>query len=255
MSQYVLIELFNNFVMKRFFDIVFSLIGLIIFLPIIILISIFVWFEDKSNPLYISKRVGLNGNYFKMIKIRTMVVNADKFCIDSTSSKDPRITKIGKYLRNYKLDELPQLFNILFGELSFVGPRPNVRREIDLYSNLELNLLTVKPGITDFASIVYSDESQILADKKDPDLSYNQLIRPGKSMLGLFYIENKNLFVDIFLIITTIISLFSRKTSLTLVSYLLKKLKASNKILKIASRKTPLVPSPAPGYNEFLKKR
>ena len=241
--------------MKRFFDIVFSLIGLVVFLPVIIIISIFVWNEDKSSPFYISKRVGLNGNYFNMIKIRTMVVNADKFGIDSTSSNDPRITKLGKFLRNYKLDELPQLFNILFGQLSFVGPRPNVRREINLYSKLEMRLLSVKPGITDFASIVYSDESNILADKTDPDLSYNQLIRPGKSLLGLFYIENKNLVVDIFLIITTIISLFSRKRSLTLVTYLLKKLKASNKIIDIASRKKPLVPSPAPGYNEILKKR
>ena len=121
-----------------------------------------------------------------MIKLRSMIVNAEKSKVDSTSSNDPRITKIGKIIRKLKLDELSQLFNVFIGEMSLVGPRPNVKRETDLYTKVEKNLLSVKPGITDFASIIFSDESEILKNVDDPDISYNQLIRPWKSRLGLF---------------------------------------------------------------------
>ena len=115
--------------MKRLFDILFSIFGLIITFPFLFIILIIVWHKDKSNPFYISKRVGKNGKEFKLIKIRTMIKNADKSNVDSTSISDKRITKIGSKIRKYKIDELPQLLNIFLGEMSFVGPRPNVRRE------------------------------------------------------------------------------------------------------------------------------
>ena len=145
----------TNPVKKRIFDIIFSFIGILFLIPIIIPFIFLIWLQDFDNPLYIADRVGLNFKKFKIIKLRSMIVKADKSKVDSTSANDPIITKIGAIIRKLKLDELTQLFNVLKGEMSFVGPRPNVERETDLYSNKEKELLTVKPGITDFASIVF----------------------------------------------------------------------------------------------------
>ena len=186
--------------MKRFFDIFFSIFGILIISPFLFIILFMVWKKDKSNPLYIAKRVGKNGKEFNLIKIRTMIINADKNNVDSTSVNDKRITKIGSRIRKYKIDELPQLFNIFLGHMSFVGPRPNVRRETNLYTDVESKLLKIKPGITDFASIIFSDEGSILEGSLDPDLTYNQLIRPGKSKLGLYYLKNNNILIDVFII-------------------------------------------------------
>lgn len=241
--------------MKRLFDIFFSIFGLIIISPFLSIILIMVWHKDKANPFYISKRVGKNGKEFKLIKIRTMVKNADKSKVDSTSISDNRITKIGSKIRKYKIDELPQLFNIFLGDMSFVGPRPNVIRETNLYTDLEYKLLKIKPGITDFSSIVFSDEANILENSIDPDLSYNQLIRPGKSKLGLFYFDHKNFLIDICLISITLISLFSRKISLKMIVFLLSKLKASKELILLASRRKQLIPSPPPGSNEIVRSR
>ncbi len=241
--------------MKRIFDICFSLFGLILTLPIIVPFLIIVWLKDKSNPFYISKRVGENGNLFKLIKIRTMVINADISGVNSTSLNDPRITSIGLIIRKYKIDELPQLINILKGEMSLVGPRPNVKRETDLYTKIESQLLKIKPGLTDFASIVFSDESEILAGSKDPDLTYNQLIRPLKSRLGLFYIYQNNLLVDISLIFITLINAISRKKSLKMINRLLKNLNAPQELIEAASRKSKLIPSPPPGSDMITKSR
>tara|TARA_Y100001970_G_C14257765_1_gene876871 strand:- start:9689 stop:10420 length:732 start_codon:yes stop_codon:yes gene_type:complete len=241
--------------MKRSLDILLSLFGLIIVAPFVFTALILVWLEDRSSPVYIANRVGRNGREFKMIKIRTMIVNADSNGVDSTSSNDPRITRVGKFIRKYKIDELTQLINILFGEMSFVGPRPNVRRETDLYTPQEMRLLLMKPGLTDFASIVFSDESSILADFEDPDISYNQLIRPGKSRLGLFYVYNHNFLVDVFLIIITLINIFDRKRSLRLLSRLLSSLGASKELLQISSRKEPLKIMPPPGSDMIIKSR
>ena len=241
--------------MKRFFDIFFSIFGLIITSPFLFIILFMVWNKDKSNPFYISKRVGKKGKEFKLIKIRTMVKNADKSNVDSTSISDKRITKIGSKIRKYKIDELPQLLNIFLGDMSFVGPRPNVRRETNLYTDLESKLLTIKPGITDFSSIVFSDEANILEKYNDPDLSYNQLIRPGKSKLGLFYVDHNNILIDICLITITLISLLSRKIALRMNVFLLSKLKASEELLILASRRERLYPTPPPGSNKIVSSR
>ena len=148
--------------MKRLIDILFSFIGLLITFPVISVFLLIVWKNDGESPFFIAKRVGKRGKLFKMIKIRTMVINAEASGVDSTSSNDPRITGIGKTIRKYKIDELPQLFNILIGDMSLVGPRPNVERDVKIYTNVEKVLLSVKPGLTDFSSIVFSDESEIL---------------------------------------------------------------------------------------------
>lgn len=241
--------------MKRVFDLIFSFLGLIFLSPIIIFACFGIYLQDKHSPFYVAKRTGINNKSFNMIKLRSMIINAEKSKVDSTSSNDPRITKIGKIIRKLKLDELSQLFNVLIGEMSLVGPRPNVKRETDLYTKVEKNLLRVKPGITDFASIIFSDESEILKNVDDPDISYNQLIRPWKSRLGLFYIKKQSMQIDILIIIFTILSLFSREISLILINKTLKKLNAPKDLCDLSLRQNKLKPIPPPGSDEIVLKR
>jgi lipopolysaccharide/colanic/teichoic acid biosynthesis glycosyltransferase len=170
---------------KRLFDFILALMLLVLLLPLGVVIAFCVWMQDRHSPFYIGRRVGRRDVDFGMLKFRSMRVAADRTGVMSTKSDDPRITALGATLRRFKLDELPQLINILKGDMSFVGPRPNVRSEVDLYSLEERHLLDVRPGITDFASIVFSDEGEILFGSANPDRDYNLLIRPWKSRLGL----------------------------------------------------------------------
>jgi lipopolysaccharide/colanic/teichoic acid biosynthesis glycosyltransferase len=241
--------------MKRVFDFILALIGLIISSPILIPVIFLVWIQDWHSPFYIAPRVGKDEKQFKMLKLRSMIVNADKSGVDSTSSNDKRITGVGKFIRKYKLDELSQLWNVLIGDMSLVGPRPNVKRETDLYTVEEKKLLTVRPGITDFSSIVFSDEGDILKDQSDPDIAYNQLIRPGKSMLGIFYIENRTFIIDIKLIYLTVIAIMSKEKALSSLVFILKKLDATDLLINIASRKQKLYPMPPPGASNIVTNR
>jgi len=240
-------------VIKRIFDILFSLSGLLFFFPILIFFLISVWRFDKKSPLYISPRIGKNSKIFNLIKIRTMTVDADKKGINSTSDNDSRIIPIGQKIRKYKIDELTQLFNVLIGNMSLVGPRPNVNSEVDLYTEIEKELLSVKPGITDFSSIVFSDEGKILENKENPDLSYNQLIRPWKSRLGLIYIKHKSILLDLELVIFTLVSLISKYIALNWVVKKLEKFKVEQKILDVVKRDKELTPYPPPGADEIVK--
>lgn len=190
-----------------------------------------------------------------MLKLRSMVINADKSGVDSTGANDKRITWIGHFIRRYKLDELSQLWNVLVGDMSLVGPRPNVKRETDLYTPVERKLLSVKPGITDFASIVFSDEGDILKEQLDPDIAYNQLIRPGKNMLGLFYIENRTYLIDIKLCFLTAVAIVSRNMALAGVQNILQALGSPQELLRVASRSEPLVPMPPPGGEKIVTSR
>tara|TARA_B100000945_G_scaffold303260_1_gene287623 strand:- start:163 stop:888 length:726 start_codon:yes stop_codon:yes gene_type:complete len=241
--------------LKRIFDLIVSLIGLILAMPILIPVIFLVWVQDFKSPFYIPVRVGLNEKEFKMLKLRSMVVNADLSGVDSTGKNDSRITKIGNIIRKFKLDELSQLWNVLKGDMSLVGPRPNVKKETDLYTEVEKDLLSVKPGITDISSIIFSDEGDILADKLDPDIAYNQLIRPWKSRLGLIYIENKNFMLDIKLIFLTIVAIFSKKRALIKIVKILTKLDVDKEIIKISKRKKNLYPHPPPGSKTIVKSR
>jgi lipopolysaccharide/colanic/teichoic acid biosynthesis glycosyltransferase len=237
---------------KRFFDVLVSLVGLVFFLPILIPVLFLIWKYDKQSPFYIAPRVGKNGKIFKMLKLRSMVVNAEKTGVASTSNSDFRITPIGHKIRKYKLDELLQLWNVLLGDMSLVGPRPNVKAETELYTNIEKSLLSVKPGITDFSSIVFSDEGKILENKKDPDLAYNQLIRPWKSRLGLVYIEHQSIINDIQIIIYTQVALISKPKALNWVSKKLEKLGVSKDLVDISKRESKLVPFPPPGLDKII---
>ena len=240
---------------KRLLDIVISLIGLICFSPILLFASILVWSNDKKSPFYIPPRVGKKGKIFYMVKLRSMVVNADKAGIDSTSNNDLRITSIGQKIRKYKLDELTQLWNVLLGDMSIVGPRPNVKAEVDLYTDVEKELLSIKPGITDFSSIVFADEGKILEDKKDPDLAYHQLIRPWKSRLGLIYIKHRSITLDFEIIIYTLIALISKRTALNWVSKKLEKFRVDKDLVNISKREIELFPYPPPGAHYVITSR
>jgi lipopolysaccharide/colanic/teichoic acid biosynthesis glycosyltransferase len=241
--------------MKRVLDIAVSLVGLLIASPIICLAMLLVWLGDFKSPLYIAPRVGKGEEIFKMVKLRSMIVNAEASGVDSTGAGDSRITFVGRFIRKFKLDELTQLWNVFKGEMSLVGPRPNVRAETDLYTEEEKRLLTVRPGITDFSSIVFSDEGDILADKPDPDLSYNQLIRPWKSRLGLFYIEKQCFTLDVKLVLFTVIAIMSRSKSLLLVHSELKRLGADQRLLQISKRESNLLPHPPPGMDSIVTSR
>ena len=241
--------------MKRILDFILSLIGLVLASPILLPTIFLVWAQDWHSPFYIALRVGRNERLFKMLKLRSMVINADKSGVDSTSSNDKRITSVGRFIRKYKLDELSQLWNVLIGDMSLVGPRPNVKRETDLYTTQEKLLLTVKPGITDFSSIVFSDEGDILKDQVDPDIAYNQLIRPGKSILGIFYIKNISISIDLKLMFLTAIAIISKENALKGVFSLLRKMKADAIIVQIASREKDLVHMPPPGATNIVTNR
>lgn len=241
--------------LKRLFDIVVSTVGLVLASPILLPVLFLVWKQDGHWPFYVAPRVGLLGNPFRMVKLRSMVVNADKTGVDSTGSNDSRITSVGRFIRRYKLDELSQLWNVLRGDMSMVGPRPNVKRETDLYTPVERGLLSVRPGITDFASIVFADEGEILSNEADPDIAYNQLIRPGKSMLGLFYVRNQSLWLDARLCWLTAVAIVSRGRALRGVQQALRGLDADDGILKIASRCEPLAPMPPPGADRIVTSR
>ena len=238
---------------KRLVDILASFFGLLITSPVLLPVMFFVWKEDRRSPFYIALRSGRNGATFNMVKLRSMLVGADKSGVDSTSSNDMRITPIGHKIRRYKLDELIQLWNVLIGDMSLVGPRPNVKTETDLYTNVEKELLSVRPGITDFSSIVFSDEGEILEGKKDPDLAYNQLIRPWKSRLGLIYIENQSILLDLKLIIYTVVAIFSKQQALDWVVKELVILGVDIKIVKICKREEELYSFPPPGSNKVVE--
>ncbi len=246
---------FTHSVKKRLFDITFSFLGLILVIPLITPFIFLIWLQDFENPFYIADRVGFNSKKFKIIKLRSMIVKADKSEVDSTSANDPRITKVGAIIRKLKLDELTQLFNVFKGEMSFVGPRPNVERETNLYSNEEKELLKVKPGITDFASIVFSDESEILKDYQNPDIAYNQLIRPRKNFLALTYIKNKSITLDIKIILLTIFAFMNKRKTLSLIVRILRSYETPEAIIEMARRNNKLTPMAPPGLKDIIYSR
>lgn len=240
---------------KGLFDKTLSFLALLVLSPLLVVVAIIIYLTDFHSPFYVANRVGLNGVLFPMIKFRSMRKGADKTGVDSTSANDDRITPIGHFIRRYKIDELSQLINVLLGTMSFVGPRPNVKRETDLYTQEEQKILTVKPGITDFSSIVFSDEGDILAGQKDPDLAYNQLIRPWKSRLGIFYVEHKGFFLDLYLIWLTVLNFFNRDNALGNISSYLDAHGAEKKLSEIVLRKSKLVPTPPPGSDKVVESR
>lgn len=194
-----------NKLLKRLIDILASGFGLILISPILLIICICIKFSSDGPILFKQIRVGKNGKEFTILKFRTMITNAEKMGKQITIGEDKRITPVGKFLRKYKLDELPQLFNVFKGDMSLVGPRPEVPKYVQLYSTEQMRVLDVKPGITDIASLRYKDENDILGEVDDPENYYVNVIMKDKLDLNLEYIEKNNIFLDVYLIIKTII--------------------------------------------------
>jgi lipopolysaccharide/colanic/teichoic acid biosynthesis glycosyltransferase len=232
--------------MKRLFDFLVALCALLVLSPFLLLISLLIFLQDFHSPYYIAPRVGRDGKLFRMVKFRSMVVNADRTGVTSTSATDRRITPVGHFVRRWKLDELVQLWNVMLGHMSLVGPRPNVRSATDLYTPAERRLLSVQPGITDFASIVFADEGDILRPHADADAAYDQLIRPWKSRLGIFYVDHHTFAMDLKLIFLTVKAIASRTAALRSVSAELQRHRAPEALVQIALRTDELRPGTPP---------
>lgn len=197
--------------MKRAFDIAFSIIGLVILAPILIVIAILIKLDSAGPVFYRGVRVGRHGKLFRIFKYRTMVLNADKIGGSSTPDDDPRITFVGKVLRKYKLDELPQLLNVLNGDMSVVGPRPEVQYYANMYTEKEKAILSLRPGVTDWASLWNPDEGAILSGSSDPDKTYLEEIRPEKIRLQLEYVYKRSFWKDIAIILQTLAAIFFKR--------------------------------------------
>jgi len=192
---------------KRTFDFFFALLGLGLFSPIIIVIILLIKLDSPGPALYRGFRVGLNGEKFRIFKFRTMAENAEKMGGPSTALNDPRLTRVGRFLRKYKLDELPQLINIILGEMSFVGPRPQVEHYTKLYNEEEKIILSAKPGLTDYASIRFVNLDKILGDGQ-VDEKYYREIEPEKNRLRIKYVKTRSMWVDLKIVVQTLVSLF-----------------------------------------------
>jgi lipopolysaccharide/colanic/teichoic acid biosynthesis glycosyltransferase len=190
--------------LKRGFDVFSSLTGIILLLPFLVILWICIQLESTGGGFYRQVRVGKNGVDFRLWKFRTMQTGADKKGLLTIGGRDSRVTRIGYYLRKYKLDELPQLINVLVGDMSIVGPRPEVRKYVELYTQNQRKVLSVNPGITDYASIEYSNENELLAQSKNPERTYIEEVLPAKLELNMRYIHTMNMGTDIQIILSTI---------------------------------------------------
>lgn len=190
--------------MKRIIDIIASGCGLLVLSPIFLILAIWIKLDSKGPVFYRQVRVGKNGKDFRIFKFRSMVINADKGSLITVGGRDSRVTRSGYYIRKYKLDELAQLINVFIGDMSIVGPRPEVRKYVDLYTEDQMKVLKVRPGITDYASIEYMDENVLLEKSSDPDKTYIKEIMPAKIELNMRYINNPSLFEYFKLIFLTL---------------------------------------------------
>jgi lipopolysaccharide/colanic/teichoic acid biosynthesis glycosyltransferase/nucleoside-diphosphate-sugar epimerase len=238
--------------LKRAFDFTAALCGLAVLLPLLVLIALVVWLEDGRSPWFRGVRVGRGGQRFRMIKFRTMIPDAWRSGVSSTAAGDPRVTRVGRVLRRAKLDELPQLWNVLLGDMSLVGPRPQAEPDAGLYTAQEQCLFQARPGITDLASVVFADEGEILAGSADPDLSYNQRIRPWKSRLGLLYIERQSLVGDLKILGWTLLAPISREKALAGITRMLDSWGADPLLRRMAARKERLLEWPPPGAETIV---
>jgi len=190
--------------LKRIFDIFFSFIGLVILLPFFIIIGLLIVIDSPGGVFYKQGRVGKNGIDFYLFKFRSMRTGADKKGLLTVGGRDSRITRMGYFIRKYKIDELPQLLNVFLGDMSLVGPRPEVRKYVDLYNKEQKQVLSVKPGITDYASIEYSNENELLGKAENPEQLYINEIMPAKLKLNLKYIDEQGIITDLKIIFKTI---------------------------------------------------
>lgn len=193
-----------NMFFKRCFDIIASFLGIILLSPVLLIIGFSVKCTSKGPVFFKQIRIGRYGKQFKILKFRTMFEGSDKKGLSITVGADSRITGAGKFLRKTKLDELPQLFNVFIGDMSFVGPRPEVPKYVEMYNERQREVLKIRPGITDYASIYFRNESELLAEAEDPEREYIENIMPAKIEYSLKYMKEMNVFLDIKIIFSTL---------------------------------------------------
>lgn len=240
--------------MKRVFDLMISIAGLTMSSVVLIPAMIAIWLGDFHSPLFIAERVGRREVPFRMVKLRSMRILSAKEKVLSTAADDPRITYVGKLVRVLKLDELTQLWNVLRGEMSLVGPRPQVLRDAARYTEEEKELFSMRPGITDLASIVFADEGEILRGASEPDARYDAVIRPWKSRLALVYVRrHPPLLTDLRIIWLTILNAVNRQYALDRVSCLVGKLGGDEELERVAMRRNSLRPALPPGADPLSK--
>ena len=211
--------------MKRWVDILFSVVGLLLLSPFFIVIAIIIILDSKGGVFYKQERIGLNQKPFYLLKFRSMYIDSDRKGLLTVGINDSRITKIGFFIRKYKIDELSQLINVFIGDMSLVGPRPEVRKYVENYTKHQKKIFKVKPGITDIASILYFDENELLSQSEFPEKYYEDVVLPQKLQLGILYVENNSFFLDFKLILITIVAIFSKKKSLLFVNRILNVIK------------------------------
>lgn len=238
----------NSYPLKRIFDIFVAVVALTVTGPILLVSMLLVWRQDRHSPFYMARRVARGGGDFTMIKIRSMIVRAESTGVNSTGAHDDRITPVGRFIRRFKIDELSQFINVLKGDMSVVGPRPNTWAwGVELYTAVESRILSVRPGITDLASIVFSDEGDILDGAAHPDLLYNQIIRPWKSRLALWYISNMSLALDIRICWLTALAIVDKRRAVAGVVALLEGAQADPALIAVCRRDAKLPAAPPPG--------
>jgi len=226
---------------KRLMDLGLSLTFLTLLSPVALIAMLTIFAHDRQSPIYWAPRVGRGGRDFRMAKLRSMTVDAERRGGSSTSRSDSRVTPPGRVLRRWKIDELPQLWNVLIGQMSLVGPRPNVRRGgVDRYTPEELGLLEGRPGVTDLASIVFFDEEDILEGAPDADACYDRLIRPWKSRLGLLYLRRRSAWIDLRIIALTALAIVSKRAALQGVDRILAGWDATEDLRSVCRREGPL---------------
>jgi lipopolysaccharide/colanic/teichoic acid biosynthesis glycosyltransferase len=242
----------SSYPLKRLFDLIIAITALTIASPILLVSTLLVWSQDGHSPFYLARRVARGGGTFTMIKIRSMVVCAENSGVNSTGAHDDRITPVGRFIRRFKIDELSQFINVLTGDMSVVGPRPNTWVwGVELYTEAERRILTVRPGITDLSSIVFSDEGEILDGAEHPDLLYNQIIRPWKSRLALWYVENMSFSLDTRIVWLTAVSILDKRRAVARVVRLLEQAHADAELIAVCRRDARPPASSPPGADQI----
>jgi lipopolysaccharide/colanic/teichoic acid biosynthesis glycosyltransferase len=236
-------------------DLAGGVVGSLLSAPLIGACALAIWAGDRRNPFYVSDRIGRGGRAFRFVKIRTMVPNAAASKVDTTIAGDPRILAAGRVIRDFKFDELPQFWHVLTGHMSLVGPRPNVPREVALYTAAERGLLAVRPGITDPASIVFADLANVLAGHADANIAYNQLVRPWKSALSLHYLHSRSTWSDLLTVFYTASNVVARRWTLARIVAELERTGADPALIAVARRDAPLRAAAPPGADHIVTSR
>lgn len=231
----------------RLLDIVGASVGLLLSLPLILVAMLMIWLQDRHNPFYVAERIGAGGRKFRFIKLRSIPHQSGVRPDEIITSRDPRVTRLGHWIRASKVDELPQFWHVLKGEMSLVGPRANVQTIVDAFTEEELRIISVKPGITDLASIVFMNLGKVLEASENPKLDYNQLVRPWKSRLALIYVDHQSLGLAIRVLLLTALAFVNHQRALEGVARIALRFKSDPKLARIVRREEQLTPCAPPG--------